>query len=40
VRKIVNENCGDFKEAIELDDPHKALDAIWRIFLKGYEGSK
>jgi len=37
IRTIIKENKNKLDEAIKCDDPHKALDTVWSLFLRDFK---
>jgi len=37
IRTVIKENKSKLDEAIKLDDPHKALDTVWNLFLRDFK---
>jgi xylose isomerase len=37
IRTVIKENKSKLDEAIKLDDPHKALDMVWNLFLRDFK---
>jgi len=37
IRTIIKENKDKLNEAIKCDDPHKALDTVWSLFLRDFK---